>query len=240
MFRNQSTCDHIQLSTHSCPRPGELGVVFVRGLTATCRDDGAHALTYELGWRKLEDPSRHASRAVRLQAGHSVKSSLAYTCRYETFADPLLPYDGFGVRCACWRAGMPPALHDHSTHVQALIPHSCCQHLSARILSSSGDVPSCLKLHTAFVQVYDRACRHRAGREAPPVCQAAFAGGLRLATGWLSRILSWCEAREGNCTDRRPPETVVLVAVMNCHGFPRAQWAQVRRRAGCCRGVRGG
>ena len=63
------------------------------------RDDGAHAVTYELGWRKLADPSRHASRAVRQQAGHNLKSSVAYTYRFDSFADPMLPYDGFGFRC---------------------------------------------------------------------------------------------------------------------------------------------
>jgi hypothetical protein len=62
-------------------------------------DDGAHAVTYELGWRELADPSTRASRAVRLQAGHNLKSSVTYTYRFDSFAEPMLPYDGFGIKC---------------------------------------------------------------------------------------------------------------------------------------------
>ena len=56
-------------------------------------------MTYELGWRELADPSTRASRAVRLQAGHNLKSSVTYTYRFDSFAEPLLPYDGFGIKC---------------------------------------------------------------------------------------------------------------------------------------------
>ncbi len=160
------------------------------------RDDGAHAVTYELGWRKLEDPSRHASRAVRQQLGDSLKSSIAYTCRYETFADPLLPYDGFGVRCApfCSRSASP-ATHEPFNQVGMKymgFVSSCDRLLSccARL------IPYVLTLRTAVVQVYNRACRHRAGRFPPPLRQAAYAGGLCLAAGWLVRFLTWCAAHD--------------------------------------------
>mmetsp|Transcript_32609 Transcript_32609/g.72023 ORF Transcript_32609/g.72023 Transcript_32609/m.72023 type:complete len:528 (-) Transcript_32609:921-2504(-) len=49
------------------------------GLIGIKSSDGTHALQYELGWRKLLDPSLQASRAVRAQVGDYLKSSLKYT-----------------------------------------------------------------------------------------------------------------------------------------------------------------
>ncbi|EFJ52244.1 hypothetical protein VOLCADRAFT_116281 [Volvox carteri f. nagariensis] len=41
--------------------------------------NGRHTLEYELGWRRLLDPSRSASRAVVAQMGDFLKSALRYT-----------------------------------------------------------------------------------------------------------------------------------------------------------------
>lgn len=58
-----------------------------------------HTVNYELGWRQLADPSRHASHAVQQQLGHSLKSSLSYLWRHNTFNDAFFPTRGFGIRC---------------------------------------------------------------------------------------------------------------------------------------------
>jgi outer membrane protein insertion porin family len=44
-------------------------------------DDGRHALGYSSAWRTLADGTRHASGAVKAQAGHSLKSAVSYTGR---------------------------------------------------------------------------------------------------------------------------------------------------------------
>lgn len=49
-----------------------------------CSEDGRHALSYELGWRRLAAPKRAASRAVLSQLGDSLKSAVKYTFREET------------------------------------------------------------------------------------------------------------------------------------------------------------
>ncbi|KXZ54472.1 hypothetical protein GPECTOR_4g537 [Gonium pectorale] len=52
----------------------------LRGLVLALKSmDGSQALEYELGWRRLLDPSRTASRAVVSQMGDYLKSSLRYT-----------------------------------------------------------------------------------------------------------------------------------------------------------------
>jgi hypothetical protein len=38
--------------------------------------DGAHSLHYELGWRRVSDPTSNASKAVLAQTGNFLKSSL--------------------------------------------------------------------------------------------------------------------------------------------------------------------
>jgi outer membrane protein insertion porin family len=50
------------------------------GLRLT-RDDGRHSVAYGAAWRTLADGTRHASGAVKAQAGHSLKSAVSYTGR---------------------------------------------------------------------------------------------------------------------------------------------------------------
>ena len=63
-----------------------------------CREDGTHALTYELGWRSVFDHTRLASHAVAAQTGHQLKSALRYTYHWDTFDNSLMPSEGWGGR----------------------------------------------------------------------------------------------------------------------------------------------
>ena len=214
-------------------------------MVSSRRDDGAHALTYELGWRKLADPSRHASRAVRHQAGDNLKSSVAYTYRFETFADPLLPYDGFGLRCAllpsshtCKRHASQVWLVRRPFHGGEQYPalHDCMPAWTHQTM------PKCLvNVGLPVVQVYDRACRHRPRRQTVAVRQAASSGSLCVPAGRLIRLLAWCVPLYLQLQQQEPfPST----AQMQCVGPPdeceTGRCLQVRRRVGCCRGVRPG
>lgn len=53
-------------------------------------EDGRHALSYELSWRRLAAPKRAASRAVLSQLGDSLKSAIKYTFREDTVGGLLL------------------------------------------------------------------------------------------------------------------------------------------------------
>ncbi|CAL5228989.1 g12227 [Coccomyxa viridis] len=68
--------------------------------------DGTHALTYELAWRHLHDPTRRASPQVRKQLGHNLKSSLQYVYRWVTLDDPYYPTEGYGLRSSTEVAGL--------------------------------------------------------------------------------------------------------------------------------------
>ncbi len=61
-------------------------------------EDGTHALSYELGWRLLADPSQSASQAVLSQLGHNLKSAAKYVHQRETINDPYFPSAGWGFR----------------------------------------------------------------------------------------------------------------------------------------------
>lgn len=64
-----------------------------------CSGDGMHAVTYELAWRYLHDPTRRASQEIRKQLGHNLKSSLQYVFRLATLDDPYYPTEGYALRC---------------------------------------------------------------------------------------------------------------------------------------------
>ncbi|GFR49021.1 hypothetical protein Agub_g11042 [Astrephomene gubernaculifera] len=77
--------------------------------------DGSRALEYELGWRRLLDPSRSASRAVMAQMGDYLKSSLRYTATLDR-RDPsaggsaaTLGGAGWAVRSTSEVAGLLPS-----------------------------------------------------------------------------------------------------------------------------------
>ena len=81
----------------------------VRGCLATvASEDGHHALTYELGWQRLADPSQRASRPVIGQLGDQVKSAARYIFRHETFDNSLAPTAGWGVRSTSEVSGVSP------------------------------------------------------------------------------------------------------------------------------------
>ena len=73
-------------------------ILFSRNEPHGCREDGTHALTYELGWRSVFDYTRLASHAVAAQTGHQLKSALRYTYRWDIFDNSLMPSEGWGGR----------------------------------------------------------------------------------------------------------------------------------------------
>ena len=87
-----------------------------------CSADGTHALTYELAWRHLHDPTRRASPQVRKQLGHNLKSSLQYVYRWVTLDDPYYPTEGFGLRCVQTALLTDISLKSSSLHCPDLTP----------------------------------------------------------------------------------------------------------------------
>ncbi|GLC33405.1 hypothetical protein PLESTB_000072000 [Pleodorina starrii] len=75
---------------------------------------GVHSLEYELGWRRLLDPSRSASRAVVAQMGDYLKSSVRYTAAADRRdvsaggAAAALGGAGWGVKSTTEVAGLVP------------------------------------------------------------------------------------------------------------------------------------
>ena len=51
-------------------------------------------MSYELGWRRLADPTLAASRAVMRQLGDKLLSSAKYIYRQNTFDNDLYPSSG--------------------------------------------------------------------------------------------------------------------------------------------------
>ncbi|KAL4452572.1 hypothetical protein ABPG75_008234 [Micractinium tetrahymenae] len=70
------------------------------GQVTLSSEDGRHAVSYELGWRRLTDPGRTASRAVLGQLGDKLLSAVKYVHRGETFDSATFPTQ---VEC-CSRA----------------------------------------------------------------------------------------------------------------------------------------
>lgn len=71
-------------------------------------EDGRHAVSYELGWRRLSDPARSASRAVVGQLGDRLLSAVKYVWREDTFDHPTFPTQG---ACSERRATPHAAAH---------------------------------------------------------------------------------------------------------------------------------
>ena len=55
-----------------------------RGVSVTATGGGPATLAYELVFREINDPTRLASKAIRHQLGHSLKSSVAYSWVVDT------------------------------------------------------------------------------------------------------------------------------------------------------------
>ena len=55
-----------------------------RGVSVTAVGGGPARLEYQLVFREIADPTRLASKAIRHQLGHSLKSSLAYSYVVDT------------------------------------------------------------------------------------------------------------------------------------------------------------
>ena len=68
-----------------------------RGLQASI-SNGDHAFSYELSWREMTDLHKWASKAIRRQAGHAVKSALVHTYRFDARDQVGRPRKGHFVK----------------------------------------------------------------------------------------------------------------------------------------------
>lgn len=62
------------------------------------RQDGRHAIGYDLSWRCLKDPSLKASPSVETQIGNKLKSAVRYTFQTRTLDNRLFPTQGWSFR----------------------------------------------------------------------------------------------------------------------------------------------
>ncbi|EIE18252.1 hypothetical protein COCSUDRAFT_60448 [Coccomyxa subellipsoidea C-169] len=77
-----------------------------RGGTASIfSPDGTHAVAYDLAWRSIRAEAE-ASRAVREQTGHKLKSALSYIFRHYTLDDLHYPTSGIGFRSSTEVSGL--------------------------------------------------------------------------------------------------------------------------------------
>ncbi|KAI7872710.1 surface antigen-domain-containing protein, partial [Spinellus fusiger] len=67
---------------------------------------GYHEVNYQCTWRHIDKIADTASLSIRHQAGHTLKSSLSHTLVRERRDDPLLPTQGYYVRCTNEVAGV--------------------------------------------------------------------------------------------------------------------------------------
>ena len=77
-----------------------------RGVSVTAVGGGPARLEYQLVFREIADPTRLASKAIRHQLGHSLKSSLAYSYVVDTRDAPTRPTAGALYRFRSELAGI--------------------------------------------------------------------------------------------------------------------------------------
>lgn len=83
-------------------------------------------MSYELGWRRLSDPGRTASRAVLGQLGDRLLSAVKYVRRADTFDNPIYPTQGVGLGGAGWCELVPCALLSVTLQVQRGLSMCTC------------------------------------------------------------------------------------------------------------------
>ena len=66
-----------------------------RGISVGLTGDGPGMLDYTIAWRDVQDPTRAASRGVRRQLGHSLKSALTHTYVADHLDRPVRPMTGY-------------------------------------------------------------------------------------------------------------------------------------------------
>lgn len=76
------------------------------GIATITSETGRHALSYELGWRRLSDPSRRASRSTINQLGDQIKSAFKYNFMTSTMDDMTFPRNGWNLRASSEVAGV--------------------------------------------------------------------------------------------------------------------------------------
>eukprot|EP01026_Neomeris_dumetosa_P027025 TRINITY_DN2200_c1_g1_i1.p1 TRINITY_DN2200_c1_g1~~TRINITY_DN2200_c1_g1_i1.p1 ORF type:complete len:528 (-),score=45.16 TRINITY_DN2200_c1_g1_i1:253-1638(-) len=70
--------------------------------------DGTHDIGYELDWLTLRDPSGRASKLVRSQLGHHLKSAIHWTYKQDTRDYFGRPTTGYALRNYCEVSGFTP------------------------------------------------------------------------------------------------------------------------------------
>ena len=77
-----------------------------RGISVTAVGGGPATVDYSLVWREIADPTRLASKSVRHQLGHSLKSSVSYTYQVDERDRPVRPQAGYLARVRSELAGV--------------------------------------------------------------------------------------------------------------------------------------
>jgi outer membrane protein insertion porin family len=82
---------------------------------------GLHHFSHDLAWRSISSIAEQAAPSVRLQAGHTIKSSLAYAFARGTRDDPFLPTRGYHVKLSQELAGLGGTVRFSKTEASAQI-----------------------------------------------------------------------------------------------------------------------
>lgn len=77
-----------------------------RGVSVTAVGGGPATVDYSLVWREIADPTRLASKSIRHQLGHSLKSSVSYTYQVDERDRPVRPGAGYLARVRSELAGV--------------------------------------------------------------------------------------------------------------------------------------
>ena len=77
-----------------------------RGVSVTAVGGGPATVDYSLVWREIADPTRLASKSIRQQLGHSLKSSVSYTYQVDERDRPVRPGAGYLARVRSELAGV--------------------------------------------------------------------------------------------------------------------------------------
>ncbi|KAL4421736.1 hypothetical protein ABPG77_002352 [Micractinium sp. CCAP 211/92] len=158
------------------------------GQVTLSSEDGRHAVSYELGWRRLTDPGRAASRAVLGQLGDKLLSAVKYVHRGETFDSVAFPTQGWGYRSETQVAGLATPSPSVLQYVR--------QHLQGKAAFRIADGAALTLSAEAGLLLPWGACRREGGT---PISDRFFLGG----TG-VGALRGFAQKGVGPSDARRP------------------------------------
>ena len=118
-----------------------------RGVAVAAVGGGPARVEYELAWREITDPTKLASKQIRHQLGHTLKSSVAYTYHVDERDRPSRPSAGYLARVRAELAGLgfvdPQATRFFKTECEAQAVKTLAPGV---VLSASGKLGALLPL----------------------------------------------------------------------------------------------